>query len=425
MKEKHAFPWQWCPQPERIQIKRPRPIDKAWVPLITSALILSLLAIQGVQVLTPSTVSGFNPNSYGAVLPAAQTILQTPSQAPQASQTTTSISTDHFTVQFTFPESADPGNTITVSAITTAKSNGRIVSLTADVFSYVDSQLVKSASETIATDRDVGSGDNWQTSLTVVVPTNVQRGPLIGVVTEVWQEETNYYYSNYYSDHYFNYCLNYYRSLYPNYDNTGKATRTTDNTQTYPITQTYPPVSTPDNYTTTLQNYLSQSRHANQPRYLYEPSQVCEPAPYYGPNYGPYYAPSYTTQVSSEQTFPLTYILATTPEYVELQKTNEQLQKDNNDLVAKNNDLASEYNSLKTDYDQTVAKYNQLQSDYNSKSEELGNYRSLTYAFIALAAVLAVLVVALVIVVVYQRRPVVNPPAQPTRRHEKATPPAE
>lgn len=402
MKEKRAFPWQWCPQPERIEVKRSRPIDKAWVPLIASALILSLLAIQGVQVLTPSTVNAFNPNSYGAVFPTAQTTFQTPSQTPQASQTITSVSTDHFTVQFTFPESADPGNTITVSTITTAKSNGRIVSLTIDVFSYVDNQLVKSASEAIATDKDVGSGDNWQTSLTVVVPTNAQRGPLIGTVTEVWQEEANYY-SNYYSDHYSNYCSNYYPSHYPNYDTTRKATPTTDfvfgNSST---TQTYPPPATP-------YNYMSQSRYVYQPRYVYEPSYVCEPAPYYGP----YYAPSYATQVSSEQTLSLTYILATTPEYVELQKTNEQLQKDYNDLVAKNNDLSSKYNSLKADYDQTVAKYNQLQSDYNSTSQELGNYRIFTYALIVLAAVL---VIALVFVVVYQRRPVVKPAGQPLRR---------
>jgi len=429
MKEKHAFPWRWCPQPERIEVKRSRPIDKAWVPLIASALILSLLAIQGVQVLTPSTVNAFNPISYGTVLPTAQTTFQTPSQTPQASQITTSVSTDHFTVQLTFPESVDPGNAITVSTVTSAKSSGRVISLTIDVFSYVDSQLVKSASETIATDRDVGSGDNWQSSLTVVVPTNAQRGPLIGTVTEVWQEEANYYsnyysdyYSNYYSDHYSNYCLNYYRSLYPNYDTSREATRPTDTTQTYPTTQTFPAITTPNNYTTSLHNYLSQSRYVHQPSYVYQPSYLCEPAPYYAPNYGPYYAPSYATQVTSEQTLSLTYILATTPEYVELQKTNEQLQKDYNDLVAKNNDLSSKYNSLKADYDQTVAKYNQLQSDYNSTSQELGNYRIFTYALIVLAAVL---VIALAFVVVYQRRPVVNPAAQPLRRHEKATPPAE
>ena len=409
MKEKRVFPWQWWPAPERIDGVRSRPIDKAWVPLMASALILSLLAIQGVQVSTPSTVNAFNLNSYSAVFPAAQTTFQTPSQAPQASQTVTSVSTDHFTVQFTFPESVDPGNAITVSTITTAKSNGRVVSLTVDVFSYVDGQLIKSASETIATDKDVRSGDNWQTSLTVAIPNNAQRGPLIGTVTEVWQDEVNYY-SNYYSDDYSRYCWNYYRSHYRNYDTTRIAPQTTDTPQTYPTTQTYPALPTPYvNYTTALQNITSQSRYEYQPRYVYEPSYVCEPAPYYGP----YYAPNYATQVSSEQVFPLTYILATTPEYLEAQKTNEQLQNDNNDLIAKNNDLSSKYNSLKADHDQTVAKYNQLQSDYNSTTQELGNYRIFAYTLIVLAAVL---VVALVFVAVYKRRPVVNPAAQSLRR---------
>lgn len=444
MKEKRAFPWQWCPQPERMKVTRSRPTDKAWIPLMASALILSLLAIQGVQVFTPSAVNAFNPGSYGAVLPTAQPTFQTPSQTPQASQTqtTTSVSTDHFTVQFSFPESADPGNAITISTITTAKSNGRIVSLTIDVFSYVDNQLVKSASEAIATDKDVGSGDNWQTSLVVVIPTNAQRGPLFGTVTEVWQEASNYYSSDYSSNYYANYnsgyytnynsgyCLNYPPSYYPNYDTTRPATRTNaanpktsdnDTTQTYPTSQTYPTLTTPYNYTTSLHKIMSQSQPTNQPRYVhqpgyvYEPSYVCEPAGYYGPNgyYGtnnapynaPYYASSYATQVSSEQTFPLTYVLATTPEYVELQKTNEQLQKDYNDTVAKNNDLSSKYNSLKADYDQTVAKYNQTQSDYNSASQELGNYKISTYVLIVLAAVL---VIALVFVAVFQRRPVVK-----------------
>ena len=86
MKEKRAFPWQWCPQPERMKVTRFRPTDKAWIPLVASALILSLLAIQGVQVFTPSAVNAFNPNSYSAVFPTAQPTFQTPSQTPQASQ---------------------------------------------------------------------------------------------------------------------------------------------------------------------------------------------------------------------------------------------------------------------------------------------------------------------------------------------------
>ena len=442
MKEKRAFPWQWCPQPERMKVTRFRPTDKAWIPLVASALILSLLAIQGVQVFTPSAVNAFNPNSYSAVFPTAQPTFQTPSQTPQASQasqasqTITSVSTDHFTVQFTFPESADPGNTITISTITTANSNGRIVSLTIDVFSYVGNQLVKSASGTIATDKDVGSGDNWQTSLAVVIPTNAQRGPLIGTVTEVWQEASNYYssdyssnyYPNYYSNYYSAYCSDYYRNYYPNYElphRRYRRLRAIADTPGYRGISSHHPAS--DNYTAAMQGYLNQDRSVNQPRYVYQqryvyqPSYLCEPAsyygpnnvPYYGPNYAPYYASNYATQVSSEQTLSLTNVLATTPEYVELQKTNDQLQKDYNDLVAKNNDLSSKYNSLKADYDQTVANYNQLQSDYNSTSQELGNYKIFTYVLIVLAAVLAI---ALVFVGVYKRRPVVSPDSSTSKK---------
>jgi hypothetical protein len=129
-----------------------------------------------------------------------------------------------------------------------------------------------------------------------------------------------------------------------------------------------------------------------------------------------YYAPNYATQVSSEQTFALTYVLATTPEYVELQKANDQLQKDYGDLVAQQNDLSSKYDSLKTSYDQMVAKSNQLQSDYNSTHQELSNYKTYTYILIVLAAVLAA---AMIFVAALQRRRVRGAEPQPPKKLEK------
>ena len=174
MKEKRSLLWRWCPQPERMKSTRTRPTDKPWVPLVASALILSLLAIQGAQMWTPSAVNTIYPNSY-APASAVQPFAETPTQTAPASQTVTSVSTDHFTVQFTFPESADPGNTIVMSVTTTAKSSGKVDNLSIEVFAYVNRQLAKTTSTTVLTSKQVQSGNSWQTTLSVTIPPNADR----------------------------------------------------------------------------------------------------------------------------------------------------------------------------------------------------------------------------------------------------------
>jgi len=264
------------------------------------------------------------------------------------------------TVQLTFPESADPGQSVTISATTTAKSNGKMVSLTIEVYSYADKQLAKVASETVVRDKKVRSGDTWQTSLTAVIPTNAERAAMVGTVTEVW-EETSYYSSSYYRPCYYYYP--YYPYCHPY----------------YPYNLSYP-------YDYSMYYYV--------------------------------YEPSYTvTQGSSAQTVPLTYVLATTPEYEELLKKHEQLSQEYDQLVAKHNELSSKYDSLRADYDQTVSKYNQLQSDYNSATLELGNYKLYTYVFIVVAVVLGIVSLFLVL----QRRQAAEPP----RMREQVSRPPE
>jgi len=325
--------WRWCPHPEHVKITRTRPTNRSWLPLVASALILSLLAVQGIQLWAPSSVSAINPNSYGA-FPAVQPAVDTPSQTGSAPQLTSSVTTEHLTVQLVFPESADPGQTVTVSATTTARSKAKVVSLSIEIFSYVDKQLVRTASATVVKDKQVRSRDAWQTSLAVVVPTSAARGAMIGTVTEVWEETTTYYAPYYYAPYYWPY---------------------------YPYYRPYP-----YNYTV----YYC----------VYEPSYL-------------------VTQKSSQQTVPLMYVLATTPEYEKL-----RLQYD--ELLAKHSELSSKYDSLRADYDQTVAKYKQLQSDYNFATLELGNYKLYTYALLIVSAVLGI---ALLFVVFWKRRAIESP----------------
>jgi hypothetical protein len=347
MKEKRSLLWRWCPQPERMRATRTRPTDRSWLSMVASAVLLSLLAIQGVQMWAPSAVNMVYPNSYGPI-PAAQPMVETPTETTPVSQTVTTVSTDHFTIQFTFPESADPGNTIAISTITTAKASEQVDSLSIGVFAYVNRQLAQTTSSTVLTDKQVYSGNTWQTTLTMTVPLNANRSMMIGTVTEVW-EETSSYYSSYG-----------YWPYQPNY---------------------YPP---------------SLTSHS-----------TIRPHPY---DYTMYYVsePSYVTvQKSSQQTLPLTYVLATTPEYEQLSAQQKQLQQEYDALLAKNNDLSSKYESLRSDYDQLTSKYNQLGSEYNAANLELSNFKTYTYVLIVVTVALAG---AFVFLLLLQRRQVSEPP---------------
>jgi hypothetical protein len=330
MKEKRSLLWRWCPQPERMKVTRTRPTDKALVPLIASALILSLLAIQGVQMWTPPAVNAAIPNSYGAVLPTVQPTLQTPTQTSLTSQTVTSVSTDHFTVQFTFPGSADPGNTITISTITTAKASETVKSLSIDVYAYVNEQLAKTTSTAVLANKNVYSGNTWQTTLTLTIPTNANRSVLVGTVTEVWQEITGgYYYGTDYWPYYNPYYTPYH---YPHYSSS------------YPVNSMY--------------------------QYTMEPSYV-------------------SVEKSSQQSLPLTYVLATTPEYEQLSAQHKELQQEYDSLVAKHNELVSTYESLRSDYDQLTSKYNQLDLEHRATTAELDFYKTITYVLIVITVALA------------------------------------
>jgi len=275
---------------------------------------------------TPSAVNAIYPNSYSPAY-AAQPIAETPTQTTPASQTVTTISTDHFTVQLTFPESADPGNTITISTTTTAKSTGEVDNLSIEVLAYVNRQLAKATSATVLTNRQVHSGNTWQTTLSATIPPNADRSVTLGIVTETWEEMSSYYDSYGY--------LPYYPYNYPSY---------------------------PYNFTM---------------YYVYEPSYV-------------------TVQKSSQQTLPLTYVLATTPEYEQLSAQHKALRQEYDSLLAKHNELSSKYEALRLDYDQLTSKYNQLGSEYKATSLELSSLRIYTYVLIVITIGLAAAVAFLV-----------------------------
>ena len=264
--------------------------------ILVPALLLSLLALQGTQV-----------------------------WADTPNQLTSTVTTNHFSVSLVFPTSASPGQSEQISATTTATSSANIISFSLDISSYVNGRPVKLASQTILGSTTVQTGAKWQTLFTVNIPPDAQPGPLIGTVTEVWQNPN--YYSSYYSNPYYYtsyyYSMPYYARNYPNYNthqyqyNIPQQGYQNSNTNPYQLYRY------PNGFTvmqTSPQNHQQTQPQMNRPSYFNQPSYTYSPANYYGSNYyEPYYVityypmypmydSNYATPLTSQQTVVLTYI---------------------------------------------------------------------------------------------------------------------
>ena len=134
------------------------------------------------------------------VVQATQAYATTPA-ADTTSQLTSTVMTNHFSVYFVYPTSASPGQSEQISVTTTATSGANIISFSIDISSFVNGQPMKLASQTILGSTTVQTGAKWQTLFTVNVPADAQAGPLIGTVTEVWQQSSGSYYSSPYYYH--------------------------------------------------------------------------------------------------------------------------------------------------------------------------------------------------------------------------------
>jgi hypothetical protein len=274
--------------------RHPRADQSVRYALLISGLVLLLLVVQATQ--------GY------ATTPAADT----------TSQLTSTVMTNHFNVYFVYPTSASPGQSEQVSVTTTATSSANIISFSIDISSYVNGHPMKLASQTILGYRTVQTGAKWQTLFTVNIPADAQAGPLIGTVTEIWQQPSGSYYSTpyYYMPYYTqNYGYNMYNA-YP---------YTTYNTQQYPHYpngyNTFPNNDLqykqyPNGFTvlqTPTQNHMQSQNQTplNKNRPSYQSSYLPRHMHYYVPNYitvYPMYSSDYATQVTSQLTVTLTYI---------------------------------------------------------------------------------------------------------------------
>ena len=234
----------------------------------------------------------------------------------------------HFDLTLTFPETANPGDSITISMDATTRTSVRVTDLSIQVLAYMQGGDLQSISNvSLANNQNVKKGEALHKDLTLTIPTNIPRGELIAIVTETTRATTNTYGS---------YPMYYYQN-YPGY---------------YPYNQNY---------------------------YGYDPNYM---GPYwYYPYYYSYYYPQ-SDDVESK-TLPCTYVLATTPEYVQLRSDYDKLN--------------SQYQDSQAKYQQATSQINELNNKLAAKDQELNNARILGYAFIAATVIVLAALAALVL----------------------------
>ena len=355
MKADRSFFLDWCRQPERIQMPQIR--GKLQLPVLMSVLLVSSLTIGFYWASSPS----MPPGSPASVAPPAGAVIQT---VPTVSSNVTTIeagseinvesvhttsSTLHFEIDLTYPNATKPGDSISVLVEAKAKGTAQIKELTFNLHVYTsDGGLLRIGQLEIVKKKLVRSGDSWSPTLNVTVPSDTPRSTLIGSFSEVWDEPIYY--------------------VFVVYNDTVPA-----------------PV-------------------------VIDWWWYWDPEPYYWWGrkgvwpYGYYY--DFKTFSTLSEPVALSYVLATTPEYIRLKSDEEALAVKYGNLESTYNGLASNYNSLSGEYNNTSRDLNELKATHEATVLELAATRNYMYIFAASTLALAALAVLLIAL---RRRPLRKP----------------
>lgn len=254
----------------------------------------------------------------------------------QSTQTSYTVNLTYLSVVLSYPSEVKPGDSVTVNLQASAKSSIDSVSLTAQVF-YADGiNLRQLASATVSNNYYTSSGSSLSKRIQFTVPQDAPRTSLIAVLTEKVQTP---YYSYYYYPAYYNYSSPYCYN-YPNwYD------------------------------------------------YYYD---YCT---YYG-----YAFPSYSYSTATDNgVAPLSYIKATTPEYVSLQSQYQTAQQQLNQSQAENQQLKQNLQNAQN----TIA---QRDATIASLNQQLSSSQSMIGTLEAIAAALVIIAIACVVFIAYLHR---------------------
>jgi len=355
MKANRSFFLDWCRQPERIQMPQLR--GKLQLSMLMSVLLVSSLTIGLYWASSPSVPIGSPASAAPPVGGEIQTV-PTVSTNVTATETGSEInvksthatsSTLHFEIDLTYPNATKPGDSISILVKAKAKSTAQIRELTFNLHAYtLDGGLLRIGELTLANKKLVKSGDSLSQTFNVTVPSDTPRSTLIGSFSEVWDEPIYYVFVVYNDSVPAPVVIDWWRYWDP-------------------------------------EPYYWWSRKGAWP-------------------YGYYY--DYKTFSSLSEPIALSYVLATTPEYVRLKSEEEALAVKYSDLESMYNGLASKYNSLSKEYNSTSRDLNELKATHEATVLELATTRNYMYVLAASTLALAALTVFLIAL---RRRPLRKP----------------
>jgi len=365
MKASRYFFMDWCRQPERIQMPQLR--QKLQLPMLMSVLLISSLAVSLYWASFPSMPPGSQAPAAPLLGVETQTVptvsnnvtLTEAGSEIYVESTHATISTLHFQVDLTYPNATKPGESVSISMKATAKGTAQIKELTFNLDAYtLDGNLLRISELTLVKKKLVRSEDSWSQTFNVTVPSDTPRSTLIGSFSEVWDEPV-YYVIVVYND-------------------------------TAPV----------------VIDWWWYWDH--EPYYWWSRKGVWP--------YGYYY--DFKTLSTLSEPIALSYVLATTPEYVKLKSEEEALATKYSDLESMYNGLASKYNSLSSEYNSTSRDLNELKAIHEATVLELTATRNYMYIFAASTLALAALAALLIAL---RRRPTKKPEEPPHTAQAKVT----
>jgi hypothetical protein len=238
----------------------------------------------------------------------------------------------YLNVQATYPSEVLPANSVSVHVQATAKSSIELLSLTAQIYYADGASLRQLTTSTIASNVYMSNGYQVSKDIQVTVPQDAPRTSLIAQFSEKVQSNYyNYYYSPYIYYYGYNDSYPYYRYYYHSY-------------------------------------------------------------PYY--YYGAYSAYSYSTATDGGVA-PLSYIKATTPEYITLQTEYQMLQQQLAQSQDQNQQLQQNLQNAQNTITQQNAAIANLNQQLSSAETMVGTLQVVSIALAGLAIALGVVTVCL------------------------------
>jgi hypothetical protein len=275
-------------------------------------------------------------------------IFATRSVFAQSNQITGTVSLSHLNVQLTYPSQVLPGQSATINLTAQAKDSFQLTSLTVQVYLADQNNLRQLLSTTVAQNTMMQSGNQISKQIQVSVPSDAPRTSLVAIVTESVSLSSSSY--------------------------------------SYPYAYPY------------WSGYGNWNGYGSYPYYYYS-----SPSVYY---YYSYPSTNYPSS-SDDAIAPLSYVLATTPEYVTLQAKYQQLQ-------AQNDQLQQELQALQN----STA---QKDSTISNLKNQLSSAQGTTTLFEIVAVILAIAVVALATLHFKPTRTTDTQSHPPAKTEEKTT----